>query len=72
MDTRETSGRFVIAIYRAPHCFYAQVADLPGCFAKGATEIEALENARALIPVFAALTRLVAESQPRVRLEISA
>ena len=68
----DSSQRFVVAIHRTPQGFYAQVMNLPGCFAKGATEVEALENARAMIPAFMSLTRLVAESKPRVSLEISA
>ena len=72
MNASAASTRFVIAIHRMPHGFCAQVVNLPGCFAKGATEVEALENVRAMIPTFAALTALMAESRPRVRLEISA
>jgi predicted RNase H-like HicB family nuclease len=72
MVAGEITGRFVVAIHCTPQAFYAQVVNLPGCFAKGASEIEALENARAMIPAFVALTRLVARSEPRVRLEISA
>ena len=72
MDDSHISGRFVVAIHRTPQGCYAQVVNLPGCFAKGSSEVEALENARAMIPAFMALTRLVAQSKPRVRLEISA
>lgn len=72
MDASQSPDRFIVAIHRTPQGFFAQVVNLPGCFAKGATEVEALENARAMIPAFAALTALMAESRPRVRLEISA
>jgi len=72
MDAPGKPARFVIAIHRIPQGYCAQVVNLPGCFAKGSTEVEALENVRAMIPTFAALASLIAQSKPRVRLEISA
>src|SRR5258706_15838261 len=42
-------GRYRIAIHRAMGCYFAAVDDLPGCFPRGASEVEAVENAAAAI-----------------------
>ena len=44
--------RFRVAIHRAKGCYFAHVIDLPGCVARGASEVEAVENARAAIAEF--------------------
>ena len=66
------SGRFRIAIHRAKGCYFAQVIDLPGCFARGATEVEAVENARGAIRAYLWAVQVLAGDDPTVRLEISA
>lgn len=66
------SRRYVVAIHRTPAGYFARVVDLPGCISRGASEVEALENARAMLRVHLALGRLCAVEEPRVRLEISA
>lgn len=65
-------GRFRIAIHRAGGCYFAQVIDLPGCFARGATEVEAVENARGAIRAYLWAVQVLAADDPTVRLEISA
>jgi len=45
---------------------------LPGCIARGATEVEALENVRQAIRVHAAIARLASREPPKVSVEISA
>ena len=72
MQIPDRSGRFVVAIHRTPKGCYAQVVNLPGCFARGATEVEALENVRAMIGTFVSVAQLIARDKPRVSLEISA
>jgi predicted RNase H-like HicB family nuclease len=62
--------RFVIALHPTPRGCFARVVNLPGCFAKGADEIEAVENVRVAIRAYIALEALVASERPRVRLEI--
>src|SRR5256885_5217880 len=37
--------RYRIAIHRAKGCYFAHVVDLPGCFSRGASEVEAVEKA---------------------------
>ena len=67
-----SSNRYVVAIHRTPNGFFARVQGLPGCIARGATEVEALENVREMIRLHAAIARLAAGEKPRVSLEISA
>ena len=72
MDTNDEGARFVVAIHHTPQGCFAQVVNLPGCFARGANEVEALENARAAIRSFLAVTTLLRQDKARVSLEISA
>jgi predicted RNase H-like HicB family nuclease len=65
-------ARFHVAIHRASGCYFAQVIDLPGCVARGATEVEALENARGAIRAFLWAAQVLAGDAPTVQLEISA
>lgn len=64
--------RYRIAIHRAKGCYFARVIDLPGCFARGASEVEAVENARAAIRAYLWATQVLAGEDPTVHLEISA
>src|SRR5260221_2555984 len=52
MPETPAPGRYRIAIHRAMGCYFAAVDDLPGCFARGASEVEAVENAPAAIPAW--------------------
>ncbi len=65
-------GRYRIAIHRAMGCYFAAVDDLPGCFARGASEVEAVENARAAIRAWRQAADALAQSAATVRLEIVA
>jgi predicted RNase H-like HicB family nuclease len=64
--------RFVVAIHRTPSGYYARALNVPGCIAKGESEVEALENVRIAIRAFLAVSRLVEQHKARVSLEISA
>jgi predicted RNase H-like HicB family nuclease len=72
METSGTSERFIVAIHRTPAGYYARVLNLPGCLAKGASEVEALENVRVMIGTFIKVMRLVEQDKARVSVEISA
>ncbi len=65
-------GRYRIAIHRAMGCYLASVDELPGCLARGASEVEALENARAAIRAYRQAADALAGSDATVRLEITA
>jgi predicted RNase H-like HicB family nuclease len=62
----------VVAIHKTPAGYYARVLNVPGCIAKGDSEVEAIENARSAIRTFLAVARLIEQDKARVSLEISA
>ena len=72
MNLPPANARFRIAIHRAQGCYFAQVLDLPGCFCRGASEVEALENARSAIRAYLWLGRALDGDAATVQLEISA
>lgn len=72
MDESPPAVRYRVAIHRAAGCYFARVIDLPGCFSRGATEVEALENARSAIRAYLWLVHCLAGSSATVQLEISA
>jgi predicted RNase H-like HicB family nuclease len=69
MEVRR-GDRFTVSVHRAHGCYFACVAQLPGCVARGATEVEAVENARAAIRTFLRTAQLLASDPATVRLEI--
>jgi predicted RNase H-like HicB family nuclease len=71
MSLPPANARFRVAIHRANGCYFAQVKDLPGCFSRGASEVEALENARTAIRAYLWLAQALAGDTATVQLEIS-
>jgi predicted RNase H-like HicB family nuclease len=65
-------ARVRIALHRTKRGYIAVVLDFPGCFSRGASEVEAVENARASVRAYLHLRRLLASERPAVELEISA
>jgi predicted RNase H-like HicB family nuclease len=61
---------FRISVYRAPGGYFAVVEGVRGCFARGATEVEAIENARGSIRTYLAIERLLKERQAALELHI--
>jgi len=72
MQESATQARYRIAIYRACGCYFVQVIDLPGCFTRGATEVEAVENARSAIRAYQWIAKALAGENATVHLQISA
>jgi len=72
MNLPAANARFRIAIHRVQGCYFAHVADLPGCFSRGATEVEAVENARTAIRAYLWLAQVLVDDAATVQLEISA
>ena len=64
--------RYRIAIYRACGCYFVQVVDLQGCFTRGATEVEAVENARSAIRAYQWIAHALAGESATVQLQICA
>ena len=66
------ASRFRIAVHRFRGGYFANALDLPGCVARGATEVEAIENARAAIRAYRLVAGVLAAERATVVLEISA
>jgi predicted RNase H-like HicB family nuclease len=64
--------RFRIAVHRLKQGYLARALDIPGCYSCGATEVEAVENARASIRSYVRLVRALSSVKPTVELEIGA
>lgn len=71
MEAAQTQ-RYRIALHRAKGCYFARVVNLPGCVSRGATEVEAVENARAAIRAYLWIARVLAADDATTELEISA
>lgn len=65
-------SRFRIAVHRAKGGYLARVLNLPGCIARGASEVEAIENARTNIRAYLCVSQALANDEATVMLEISA
>ena len=72
MADSPNAARYRITLHRAGGCYFARVVDLPGCFSRGATEVEAVENARSAIRAYLWFAQALAEAGATVQLEISA
>jgi predicted RNase H-like HicB family nuclease len=68
----DASTRLRIAIHRAQGCYFALALGLPGCVARGASEVEALENLRATIRAGLRITNILKDDAATVELEINA
>jgi predicted RNase H-like HicB family nuclease len=64
--------RYRICLYRAQGCWFARAADLPGCIARGRSQVEAIEHARALIRAYLWMAQALAEEPAELVLEIRA
>ena len=65
-------SRFRIAVHRCHGTFFANALDLPGCVARGASEVEAVENARAAIRAYLLVAEVLSAERASLQLEISA
>jgi predicted RNase H-like HicB family nuclease len=68
--SKESEPRIRIAIHRAQGCYFAIALGLPGCVARGATEVEALENLRATLRAGLAIARALKDDKATVEIEI--
>lgn len=64
--------RFRIAIHRWRDSFIARAIDLPGCVSCGASEVEAVENARIAIRAYLRIVNVLDSERATVEVEISA
>ena len=66
------NGRYKVCVHRARECYYARVLELPGCVARGSTEVEAVENLRAAIRTVLWVAQLLSRDPAVLQLEITA
>ena len=64
--------RFRVAVHRARGGYIARVLNLPGCIARGASEVEAVENARVNIRAYLWIAQALSNDPATVTLEITA
>ena len=62
--------RYRVALHRVKGCYVARVVDIPGCVSRGASEVEAVENARVAIRVWLGIAQALAGDRAMVELEI--
>lgn len=72
MESPVASARYTVCVHRARGGYFARVLQLPGCVSRGATEVEAVENARAAIRAYLWVAQLLATDPATVELEIRA
>lgn len=72
MDTDAACIHYTVRVHRSHGAYFARVLQLPGCVSRGATEVEAVENARAAIRAYLWVAQLVASDPATVELEIRA
>ena len=64
--------RFHVTVHRAPQGYVARIVEFPGCIARGASEVEAIEKARAALSEFLSVSLLLVAEPALVQVEISA
>jgi len=64
--------RYRVAVHYVRGCYVARVLDIPGCVSRGASEVEAVENARMAIRTYLGIARALAGDRAVVELEIAA
>ncbi len=71
MQASPGTQRYRIALHRAKGCYFVRVIDIPGCVCRGASEVEAVENARTAIRAYLWVAQVLADDAAMVELEIS-
>ena len=64
--------RFHVSLHRASDGYVARIIEFPGCMARGASEVEAIENARLALREFLSVSLLLGAEPALVQVEISA
>ena len=63
--------RYRLSLHRVDGGFVARMPDIPGCFAHGHSEVEAVENARAALRAWLGVSRRVADAPALVELHVA-
>ena len=64
--------RFHVTLHRTQEDYVARIVEFPGCIARGASEVEAIENARCALREFLSISLLLGAEPALVQVEISA
>ena len=64
--------RFQVRVHRVEETYVARVVEFPGCVARGATAVEAIENARGALRSFLSVAHLLRSEPVIVQVEITA
>ena len=70
-SARTAAPRYRITLHRAKGCYFARVTDIPGCVARGNSEVEAVENARTALRAYLWIAQALAGDAAMMELEIS-
>jgi predicted RNase H-like HicB family nuclease len=63
--------RYHLALHRVKGCYVAALTELPGCVARGESEVEAVENARIALRSWLGITRALGRETVLADLEIA-
>ena len=72
MQKTHGGERYTVAIHRGRDSYFARVTQVPGCVARGASEVEAVENVRAALRAYLWVMQVFAAERAAVELEIRA
>ena len=72
MENTRTCARYTVAVHRGRDSYFARVMQVPGCVARGASEVEAVENVRAALRAYLWVAQVFAADRTAVELEIRA
>jgi predicted RNase H-like HicB family nuclease len=72
MNASPPVPRYRVALHHVKGCYVARVLDIPGCMSRGASEVEAVENARVAIRAYLGIAHALAGDRAVVELEIAA
>jgi len=71
MALPDIPGRYRLSLHRVEGGYVARMPDLPGCFGHGRSEVEAVENARAVLRAWLGVSRRVGDAPPLVELHVA-
>jgi predicted RNase H-like HicB family nuclease len=72
MEEAPALVRYTVAVHRGRDSYFARVMQVPGCVARGASEVEAVENVRAALRAYLWVAQVFAADRAAVELEIRA
>jgi predicted RNase H-like HicB family nuclease len=71
MPPPEMPARYRLSLHRVGDGYVARMPDLPGCIARGRSEVEAVENARAALRAWLGISRSLGDAPALVELQVA-